>query len=211
MEIKKRDAGLVFNEIRAQEANDAMIIEGYFAVFNTPTMLWRGFYEKIASTAFDETLGNDIRALINHDTTMVLGRSTASTLKLTTDTRGLFGKIYINPKDHNAVSLYERVKRGDVNQCSFGFNIIEEEMSYMDDGSSVLSTLKKVDLHEVSVCTFPAYENTSVQARSSDFKNFKREQFEQLTPDQRFEIELRKEMLRDKLKAVQKQNRKHRA
>jgi uncharacterized protein len=162
---------------RAEQDNE-MYIEGYFAVFNTETELWRGAFESIAPGAFDETLSNDIRALINHDTNLVLGRNKAGTLELKVDSRGLWGRIKINPNDTDAVNLYERVKRGDVDQCSFGFNILEEDVEYRDDGT-VKWTLKKVDLHEVSVVTFPAYEETGVQARKSQVEQHKKRQLEQ--------------------------------
>lgn len=152
---------------RAEE-NDEYIIEGYFAVFNRETELWRGAFEKIAPGAFDETLGNDIRALINHETALVLGRNKSGTLELRTDSHGLWGKIRINPKDTDALNLYERVQRGDVDQCSFGFNIVEEDTEWRDDGT-VHWTINKADLHEVSVVTFPAYEDTSVSARHKQF------------------------------------------
>ncbi len=162
---------------RAEQDNE-MYIEGYFAVFNTETELWRGAFESIAPGAFDETLSNDIRALINHDTNLVLGRNKAGTLELKVDSRGLWGRIKINPNDTDAVNLYERVKRGDVDQCSFGFNILEEDVEYRDDGT-VKWTLKKVDLHEVSVVTFPAYEDTGVQARMTEYEQHKKRQLEQ--------------------------------
>jgi len=141
-----------------------MYIEGYFAVFGRETELWPGAFEEIAPGAFDETLSNDIRALINHDTTLVLGRTKAGTLELKTDNYGLWGRVKINPNDIDAVNLYERVKRGDVDQCSFGFNITSEETDWRDDGT-VKWTITGIDLHEVSVVTFPAYEDTGVQAR----------------------------------------------
>jgi uncharacterized protein len=162
---------------RAEQDNE-MYIEGYFAVFNTETELWRGAFESIAPGAFDGTLSNDIRALINHDTNLVLGRNKAGTLELKVDSRGLWGRIKINPNDTDAVNLYERVKRGDVDQCSFGFNILEEDVEYRDDGT-VKWTLKKVDLHEVSVVTFPAYEDTGVQARMTEYEQHKKRQLEQ--------------------------------
>jgi len=152
---------------RAEPDSQDMYIEGYFAVFNRQTELWPGAYEEVAPGAFDETLNNDIRALINHDTTLVLGRNKAGTLELKADSYGLWGRIKINPNDTDAVNLYERVKRGDVDQCSFGFNIIEEETEWRDDGT-VKWRLKKIDLHEVSICTFPAYEDTGVQARKAE-------------------------------------------
>ena len=80
-----------------------------------------------------------------------------------TDSRGLWGEVRINPNDQDAVNLYERVKRGDVDQCSFGFDILDEE--FVDRGDSVKWIIKKVKLYEVSVVTFPAYEETSVSAR----------------------------------------------
>ena len=82
-------------------------IEGYFAVFNRETELWPGAFEEIAPAAFEETFGNDIRALINHDTTLVLGRNKAGTLELKTDSYGLWGRVKINPNDTDAVNVYE--------------------------------------------------------------------------------------------------------
>lgn len=161
-----------------EEQDNEMYIEGYFAVFNRETELFPGAFEEIAPEAFNETLSNDIRALINHDKTLVLGRTKAGTLELKVDSRGLWGRIKINPRDSDAVNLYERVKRGDVDQCSFGFNIIEEDTEFRDDGT-VKWRLKKVDLHEVSVVTFPAYEDTSVQARMREYEQHKKRQLEQ--------------------------------
>ncbi len=152
---------------RAEPDSQDMYIEGYFSVFGRETELWPGAFEEIAPGAFDETLGNDIRALINHDTTLVLGRNKAGTLELKADSYGLWGRVKINPNDTDAVNLYERVKRGDVDQCSFGFNILEEITDWRDDGT-VKWTITKIDLHEVSVCTFPAYEDTGVQARKAE-------------------------------------------
>lgn len=147
-------------------------IEGYFAVFNQETELWAGAYEKISRTAFDGQTDADVRALINHDTTLVLGRTTAGTLRLRTDDKGLFGEIDINPKDTEAMNLYERVKRGDVNQCSFGFEIEKEESDFRDDGS-VHWEIKAVKLYEVSACTFPAYAATGIEARKNELEEHK--------------------------------------
>lgn len=149
---------------RAEGDGGDLTIEGYFAVFGRETELWPGAYEQVAPEAFDKTLGNDIRALIDHETRLVLGRNKSGTLELRTDTYGLWGRIKINPNDTDAMNLYERVKRGDVDQCSFGFNIVREDTEWRDDGS-VKWTIREVDLHEVSVVTFPAYEDTGVAAR----------------------------------------------
>lgn len=168
--------------IRAEQTPDEMYIEGYFAVFNKQTELWPGAFEEIAPEAFNDTLGNDIRALINHDTTLVLGRNKSGTLELKVDSHGLWGRTKINPKDADAVNLYERVLRGDVDQCSFGFNILDEEIEWREDGT-VKWTIKKIDLHEVSVCTFPAYEETGVQARHAEVEQHKSRHLEQRKND----------------------------
>jgi len=150
-----------------EEDDGALRISGYFAVYSSNYQLNSWESESIAPGAFAESLSGDVRALTNHDTTLVLGRNTAGTLQLREDSHGLWGDILINPKDLDAVNLYERVKRGDVNQCSFGFRIGAEEADFRDDGT-VHWTITRVDpLYEVSVCTFPAYEATSVNARSA--------------------------------------------
>lgn len=140
------------------------IIEGHFALFDVETQLCPGIFEIIDRRAFEGTLVDDIRALVNHDTTLVLGRNKAGTLKLNTDNIGLYGEISINPADIDAMNLYHRVKRGDVTQCSFGFELLEKDLEYREDGSTHF-TIKKVRLFEVSVCTFPAYPDTGVSAR----------------------------------------------
>jgi HK97 family phage prohead protease len=105
--------------------------------------------------------------LINHDTTLVLGRAKAGTLELREDSHGLWGHVDINPNDADAVNLYERVKRGDVDGCSFGFEIRSEDTDIHEDGS-VHWTIKDVNLFEVSCCTFPAYEQTNISARTAE-------------------------------------------
>ena len=90
------------------------IIEGYFAVFGDVYQIDKDMSESIAQGTFARSLSGDVRALINHDTTLVLGRTKANTLELKEDEHGLWGRIRINRNDADAVSLYERVKRGDV-------------------------------------------------------------------------------------------------
>lgn len=160
-------------DYKTRDEDNNPIIEGYFAVFNSNYELWEGASESIAPGAFDNTISDDIRALINHDTTLVLGRTTAGTLELRTDSRGLWGRIKINPNDQDAMNLHSRVERGDVSQCSFGFNIISEETEFREDGS-VHWTLTEVKVFEVSCCTFPAYEETSISARAADLENIKK-------------------------------------
>lgn len=155
-----------------REAGEDLYIEGYFSVFNSVYEVWDGYTETVDPHAFDETLDGDIRALINHDSGLVLGRTKAGTLELRTDEHGLWGRIKVNPNDQDAVNLYERVKRGDVDQCSFGFQIEEQTTEWGED-DSVHVTLMKVRLYEVSVVTFPAYEDTSVEARKRDLEDLR--------------------------------------
>ena len=144
------------------------VIAGYFAVFNNPTELWPGCIEQIAPGAFASSLGLDVRALIDHDTRLVIGRTVAGTLTLREDETGLWGEIKINEHDSDAMNLYARVQRGDVSQCSFGFDIVAEDYVVSPDGQTCTWTVREVKLYEVSVATFPAYDATSVSARDSD-------------------------------------------
>lgn len=159
-------------EFRARDEGGP-VIEGYFSVFNRDYELWPGAVEQVAPGAFRETLGGDIRALANHDTRLVLGRTTTGTLTLREDDKGLFGTIKMNEQDSDAMNLYARVQRGDVSQCSFGFDILDEEFTERSDGS-VLWTIRKVRLYEVSVVTFPAYVETAVSARKAEVDTIRR-------------------------------------
>lgn len=161
------------SQFTTRQDGEQFIIEGYFAVFNSNYDIFPDASESIAPGAFDKTLSGDIRALINHDTTLVLGRTKAGTLELRVDSHGLWGKIIINPNDVDAMNLYERVKRGDVDQCSFGFDIVSEDTEYREDGS-IHWTITEVILYEVSCCTFPAYAETSISAREKQAEEIKK-------------------------------------
>lgn len=161
--LNQRRAVPIGTDFLTREIDGRRFIEGYFAVFGGRYELWDDAFETVDAGAFDLTRDTDVRALTNHDTTLVLGRTTAGTLTLRTDERGLWGSIEINGADQDAVNLYERVKRRDVTQCSFGFDIIDQEMIMRDDGVTVWH-IKAVKLWEVSVCTFPAYPETEVSA-----------------------------------------------
>lgn len=171
-------------EFQTREDGENLSIEGYFAVFNSNYDIGYGMSESIAPGAFDGTLSDDVRALINHDTTLVLGRTAAHTLELRQDERGLWGRIAINPNDSDAMNLYNRVKRGDVNQCSFGFDILEEDTEFRGD-DEIHWTIKAVKLYEVSCCTFPAYEETSIAARQRDAEELKKRALEAWKEKQR--------------------------
>lgn len=174
MDQNNRQVRAVTTQFETREVGDTPHVMGYFAVFNSVYNCGPGMTESIAPGAFTKALaGGDIRALINHDTTLVLGRTKAGTLELREDSRGLWGDIEINRNDQDAMNLYERVKRGDVDQCSFGFGEPSvQEAEILEDGT-VHWTLREVALHEISACTFPAYEETNISARAKERDNLK--------------------------------------
>ena len=172
MERMTRQLRTVATKFETREDGEAPHISGYFAVFNSNYEIAPGMSESIAPGAFSRTLSNDVRALINHDSTLVLGRTKAGTLELKEDAHGLWGDVAINPKDGDAMNLYERVRRGDVDQCSFGFEIVSEETDFREDGSCHW-TITEVNLFEVSACTFPAYEATNISAREAQRDHIK--------------------------------------
>ena len=172
MERRERQLRSVATEFATRQDGDTPHISGYFAVFNSNYEIAPGMSESIAPGAFSRTLSNDVRALINHDSTLVAGRTKAHTLELLEDEHGLWCDIAVNPKDGDIMNAYERVKRGDVDQCSFGFEIVSEETDFRDDGS-IHWTITEVNLIEVSVCTFPAYKETNISARAKERDDFK--------------------------------------
>ncbi|MED4016992.1 HK97 family phage prohead protease [Sutcliffiella cohnii] len=184
-----RDFRTKFNITRSTDTPDELIIEGYFILHEQETELYQGVYEIITKGAFDESLTNDIRALWNHNTQYVLGRTKSSTLELRSDDKGLYGVIKL-PNTQYARDLHELVNRGDVDQCSFGFNILEEDLEELANGS-YRWRINKLDLHEVSVVTFPQYENTSVQARAKQIEQIKSR-----------DLEMKRKKLRERLEAI---------
>lgn len=164
------------SQFRAAENDGKKYIEGYFAVFGDVYQLFEGATESIDKGAFDGALGDDIRALINHETRLVIGRTKIGTLVLRVDDHGLWGRIEINENDVDAMNLYARVQRGDVDQCSFGFEILDERTTVDEVTGAVHWTILRVKLWEVSVVTFPAYEQTSVKARMDEYDQIKSRQ-----------------------------------
>lgn len=167
-EPNRREMQLRTTEFKTRDDGEAPTIEGYFAVFNSKYQMTPTMSESIAPGAFSSSMGNDVRALVNHNTDLVLGRTVSHTLELRQDEHGLWGKVSINPNDTDAMNLYERVKRGDVSECSFGFEIVQERTDISDDGS-VHWTIEDLKLYEVSACTFPAYQSTNISAREKDY------------------------------------------
>ena len=157
-------------EIRI-DGETAPKITGYAAVFNTWADIGGWFKESIKPGAFAKTIKeSDVRALMNHNENYVLGRNKAGTLKLGEDSKGLAVEIDPVPATW-ADDLLKSMRRGDVSQMSFGFQVNKSEVDYEKDER----ILTDVTLFDVSVVTFPAYPTTSAQVRSAFQKEQKKE------------------------------------
>ncbi len=170
---------LNMHEIQTRSDDDNnLYVEGYFAVFDEVYNVCQGATESIRKGAFTDSIDNDVRALYNHDTNLVLGRKSAGTLTLEQDDKGLWGRIQINRNDTDAMNAYERIKRGDIQGCSFGFDIESEEEEKREDGTIHWTITKVNPLYEVSPCVFPAYEATSVSARAKQVEQIKKRELD---------------------------------
>lgn len=149
-------------EVRADDG--AMVARGYAALFNSEADIGGYFREVIAPGAFTETLKNDdIRALIDHDTGRVIGRSSAGTLRLKEDDKGLSVEIDL-PDTTDGRDLAVQLERGDISGMSFGFIVRHDEWDETSDPPT--RTIHAVDLLEVSAVAFPAYGDTEIALRS---------------------------------------------
>jgi HK97 family phage prohead protease len=161
---------IAFTEFEVREDGGTPHLRGYASVFNTEAViagLWR---EQVAPGAYRKTVQEaDIRALWNHDTSLVLGRNKAGTLRLAEDDKGL--RVDITPPDTQAGrDAVTSIKRGDVSQMSIAFSVVKQEWTAPANQTDLpLRTIREARLYEVSPVTFPAFETTSISARSSLF------------------------------------------
>lgn len=163
VEIERRS--FTVREIRADDGEGGPVITGYAAVFNQPSEDLGGFVEYIEPGAFAASLGrDDIRALWNHNADYPLGRVRAGTLRLDEDETGLAFRINV-PDTQYARDLMVSMRRGDVDQMSFGFMTVRDRWAQNENGL-VVRTLIEVELFDVSPVTYPAYSQTSAQVRS---------------------------------------------
>lgn len=153
MKIERRSNSL---ELRAA-GDGSRTLSGRIAQFNVLSDDLGGFVEVIRPGAFSDSLvtNPDVRALWNHSTDHVLGRTISGTLRLVEDNEALNFELDI-PKTSTGNDLVELVTRGDVTGCSFGFTVDEERLNYRGE-ELPLRELLKVSLIEVSIVTFPAY------------------------------------------------------
>lgn len=168
MAIERRAASLPV-ELR-QEEGKPPVITGYAAVYyraddpGTEFELWKGMRERIMPGAFDRAIReDDVRALFNHDSSLILGRTKAATLRLSTDERGLRYEIDA-PDTQAGRDLVTTLKRGDVTGSSFAFETLSE--TFRDEDDLTIRELNAVRLWDVSPVTYPAYEATAATVRS---------------------------------------------
>ena len=162
-------------EVRASDDGE-MKIEGYASVFNSRSELLGWYYEYIEEGFFDDVLTDDVRALFNHDANYVLGRTVSNTLSLSVDNTGLRYTIDL-PCTSFARDLCESMKRGDIDQSSFGFVVGLDRWEYDDKNDIYIRYLVKAErLFDVSPVTYPAYTQTNSSVRSTqEIEAFKAE------------------------------------
>lgn len=160
--------------------DEKMIVEGYALRFNTESHLLGEFVETISPGALENADLTDVRCLIDHNSSYVLGRTVADTLSLTVDDKGLYFRCQL-PNTTYARDLYENIKLGNVNQCSFGFSIEEDGDTFerRSDGLFKRTVNKIKSLFDVSIVTYPAYEETDVAPALRSIKKIKDEELEQ--------------------------------
>jgi hypothetical protein len=159
-------------ELKAEtrEGKETVII-GHGAVFNSLSENLGGFREMILPGAFDDVLKDDVRALFNHNSDKILGRTKSNTLVLTVDEKGL--RYEITPPDTSyANDLLMSLKRGDITQSSFGFNIEKDNWKEDTDGRVIREIIKIKRLWDVSPVTFPAYPDADSDVAKRGYEQF---------------------------------------
>ena len=150
-----------YTTLELREADDGHTLYGYAAVFDSPSEPMP-FVEYVKRGAFQKTIadGADVRLLIDHEG-VPLARTKSGTLRLSEDERGLAVQADLDPANPDAARVISAMRRGDLSQMSFAFRTIKD--SWSDDRA--VRELREVQLFDVSVVTFPAYEQTVAEIR----------------------------------------------
>lgn len=153
---------IAYTTLDLRQADNGTTLYGYAAVFDSPSEPMP-FVEYVKRGAFTKTIkdGADVRLLIDHEG-VPLARTKSGTLRLTEDERGLAVEAELDPMNPDAARVISAMKRGDLSQMSFAFRTIKD--SWSDDRT--VRELREVKLFDVSVVTFPAYEQTVAEIRS---------------------------------------------
>jgi uncharacterized protein len=147
----------------------AVTLAGYAAKFNVLSEMMWDFQETIAPGAFDDVMGDDVRALFNHDPNHILGRTLSGTLRISLDTVGLTYEVDL-PGTEMASTVAAAVERGDVTQSSFAFVVNEATWTERQDGTWLRTITKLKRLYDVSPVTYPGYPDATVGMRSGFVK-----------------------------------------
>lgn len=167
--MNDREIRCYSGEVRAEQAADEPTrIIGYGSVFNCRSEPLWGFREIIKPGAFDDVLGDDVRGLFNHDPNYILGRSSANTLTLAVDERGLQYTILAPDTQTIRDLVIAPMKRGDISQSSFAFRVAPDgERWFEDEEGIVIREVSKFSrLFDVSPVTYPAYQEADSGVRS---------------------------------------------
>jgi len=181
-------------QMRVKENGDTKtpVMDGYAANFNSLSENLGGFREILMPGCFKKALGvSDIRGLFNHNPDKILGRTAAGTLRVFEDEKGLRFEIDPDMEISYVKDLQISMRRGDVNQCSFGFRVAADGDHWKEDSDGLwIRTIHQVEqLYDVSPVTYPAYTSTSCAVRSL---NQKKQEAEQLRTEQQQAEEQRK-------------------
>ena len=188
-------------EVRAEEEERGKVLTGRPIVFSERTNM--GWYDEIIEEgALDETDLKDVRFLVNHNTDMIpLARSRNnnenSTMQMIVVNEGMDIRVLIDTENNaDARSLYSAVDRGDITGMSFMFTVDSDSWDDIESEHPTRTIRKIGKVFEVSAVTFPAYEQTSIQARGlSEALESARESLESARASRR-ELELRKKKIK---------------
>ena len=176
-------------EVRTSEETD-MVVSGYALKWDTWSEDLGGFTETIDKEALKDTDLSDVRCYFNHDSSMVLGRTSSGTLELELDDTGLYFRCQL-PDTSYGRDLFQSIKRSDINQCSFGFIIDEDgdDFNKRDDGMYERIIRKIKSLWEISIVSMPAYSDTSVAVAQRSIEKLEQEELDKIALEQR-ELEI---------------------
>lgn len=152
-------------EERADGESKSRVIAGYAALFDSLSENLGGFREKIDKGAFDAVMNDDVRAVFNHDPSIILGRTRSGTLKISQDDVGLRYEV-VPPDTQQARDLLVSIERGDINQSSFRFVVDKDDWQEDEDGRIIRTIRSFKSLMDVSPVTYPAYPEATAGVRS---------------------------------------------
>lgn len=169
MELEKRF--LFSSDLAVDYAGQSPKFRGYAAIFNSPseviTERGKRFKEVIRSGSFSDALPTaDVRALINHNPDLILGRTRSGDLKIEQDAKGLRFECDIDPELSYAKDLRRNIEKGRISGCSFAFSVGKGDSHWRDEGGMAFHDIHRISsISDVSIVTYPAYSTTSVSVR----------------------------------------------